>query len=104
IYDLLLHDFRLSAQDGEGIDSNFIHTEKVMLVDKNRIVRGYYNGLDSASLGKLAEDVGKLYLERDRSKPSIFREYIPLLPVLAMVPLILLVGMWWLNRNRKKMA
>lgn len=103
IYDLLLYDFKLSAQDGEGIDSNFIHTEKVMLIDRNRTVRGFYNGLDSASLAKLAADIGRLYLEKDRNKPSIFRQYIPILPVLAAVPLIVFLGMWWLNRTRKRL-
>jgi protein SCO1/2 len=102
IYDLLLNDFRLSAMDGEGVDSNFIHSEKVMLIDRQRVVRGYYNGLDSASMARLAGDIGRLYLEKDRTKPSIFRQYIPLLPVLAMVPLILFIGMWWLNRSRKR--
>jgi protein SCO1/2 len=103
IYDLLLNDFRLSAQDGEGIDSNFIHTEKIMLIDRNMIVRGYYNGLDSADMADLAKDIGRLYLEKDRKKPSIFRQYIPILPVLALVPLIIFAGMWWLNRSRKRM-
>ncbi len=102
IYDLLLYDFKLSAQDGEGIDSNFIHTEKVMLIDRERQVRGFYNGLDSAAMNKLAKDIGRLYLEKNRNKPSIFRQYIPLLPVLAMVPLIIFVGMWYLNRTRKR--
>lgn len=103
IYDLLLYDFKLSAQDGEGIDSNFIHTEKVMLIDKNRVVRGYYNGLDSAGMANLAKDIGRLYLEKDKNKPSIFRQYIPILPILALVPLIIFIGMWFLNRGRKQM-
>ncbi|TAD85026.1 MAG: SCO family protein [Bacteroidetes bacterium] len=102
IYSLLLNDFRLSAQDGEGVDSNFIHTEKVMLVDKNRVVRGFYNGLDSLDMGRLAGDIGKLYLERDRKKPSIFRAYLPILPLLVAVPVIVFVVMYFLGRSRKK--
>lgn len=102
IYDLLLQDFKLSAQNGEGIDSNFIHTEKVMLVDRDRVVRGFYNGLDSVEMGRLAEDIGKLYLERDRRSPSIFKEYIPLIPVLIAVPIIVFAGMWLLNRKRSQ--
>ena len=102
IYDLLLNDFHLSAQDGEGIDTNFIHTEKVMLVDRGMVVRGYYNGLDSVSMAQLAMDIGRLYLEKDRTKPSIFREFIPILPVLALVPLLVVLGMWYLNRTKKR--
>jgi protein SCO1/2 len=74
-----------------------------MLIDRNRIVRGYYNGLDSADLADLAKDIGRLYLEKDRKKPSIFRQYIPILPVLALVPLIIFIGMWFLNRSRKSL-
>ena len=102
IYDLLLNEFRLSALDGEGIDSNFIHTEKVTLIDRDRVIRGYYNGLDSASLNQLAQDVGKLYLERDRSKPSIFHQYKPLIPTLVAVVVIVFAGVWWLSRNRRQ--
>lgn len=101
IYDLLLNEFKLSAQDGEGVDSNFIHSEKVMLVDRDRVIRGYYNGLDSASLNRLAQDVGKLYLERNRNKPSIFRQYKPLIPVLILAPIIVFGGLWWLQRKRR---
>lgn len=101
-YDLLLNDFHLSAQDGEGIDTNFIHTEKVMLIDRERIVRGFYNGLDSADMADLAKDIGRLYLEKDRKKPSIFREYIPIIPVLVLVPVIVFTGMWFLGRSRKR--
>lgn len=103
IYDLLLHEFRVPASDGGVIDSNFIHTEKVILIDKKHVVRGYYNGLDSVSLSALAEDIGKLTLERDRDQPSIFKEYLPILPLLILVPLIVFVGMFFLNRNRKKL-
>lgn len=102
IYDLLLNDFKLASQDGEGVDSNFIHSEKVMLLDRNRVVRGFYNGLDSTEMMRLAEDVGRLFLERNRNKPSIFRQYIPLLPVLATIPFIVFVVMFLLNRNRRR--
>ncbi len=103
IYDYLLDELKLAAQDGEGIDSNFIHTERVTLVDRHRVVRGYYNGLDSASLVSLAEDVGKLYLERDRNKPSIFGQYKPLIPVLVLGVVIVVFGIWWLSRSKKEL-
>jgi len=101
IYDLLLNDFKLAVQGGDGVDSNFIHSEKVMLLDRDRVIRGFYNGLDSVAMGNLASDIGRLYLERDRNKPSVFRQYIPLLPILAAVPFIVLIGLWFINRSRK---
>lgn len=68
IYDYALNELKLGLQDGEGVDSNFIHTQKFILIDKERVVRGYYNGLDSTSMSKLAEDLTLLMLEKDRKK------------------------------------
>lgn len=102
IYNLLLNDLRLASQHGEGVDSNFIHSERVMLLDKKRVVRGYYNGLDSTDMGRLAEDIGKLHLEKDKTRPSVFRAFIPILPLIAFVPLIVFVGMYLLKKRSKR--
>lgn len=73
IYDFALNDLKLGLQDGGTVDSNFIHTAKFILLDRDRVVRGYYNGLDSTDLSKLAEDVTLLMLEKDKKKKrSIF--------------------------------
>ncbi len=68
IYDFALNEVKLSALDGEGVDSNFIHTERFVLLDKDRVVRGYYNGLDSMAMQDLAGDIVKLMLEKDKKK------------------------------------
>ena len=68
IYDFALNELKLGLQDGGTVDSNFIHTGKFVLIDKARVVRGYYNGLDTASLSKLAEDLTLILLEKDRKK------------------------------------
>ena len=68
IYDFALNEVKLSAVDGEGVDSNFIHTEKFVLIDKDRVVRGYYNGLDSMAMAQLAGDIVKIKLEKDKKK------------------------------------
>ena len=68
IYDFALNELKLGLQDGETVDSNFIHTGKFILMDKQRVVRGYYDGLDTTSLSKLVEDVTLLLLEKDKKK------------------------------------
>jgi protein SCO1 len=68
IYDFAFNELKIGLQDGGSVDSNFIHTGKFVLLDKERIVRGYYDGLDTASLSKLAEDLTLLLLEKDRRK------------------------------------
>ncbi|MEO7311674.1 MAG: SCO family protein [Chitinophagaceae bacterium] len=102
IYDLMLHEFKIPASDGGQVDSNFIHSERIILLDKYHVVRGYYNGLDSISLSDLADDIGKLTLEKDKNKPSLFREYLPIVWLLIAVPVIVFIGMFFLIRNRKK--
>lgn len=75
IYDFALNEMKLYTEDGGSVDSNFIHTNKFVLLDKDRLVRGYYNGLDTTSLAKLAEDIGLLMLEKDRKKKrNLFRK------------------------------
>lgn len=74
IYNFALDELKLGLADGEGIDTSFMHSEKFVLLDKDYLVRGYYNGLDTASLAVLARDIGLLMLEKDRKKKfSIFQ-------------------------------
>ncbi len=75
IYDYAFNELKLGLVDGEGIDTAFIHTEKFVLLDRDYVVRGYYNGLDTTSLAKLAEDIGLLMLEKDKKKKrNLFRK------------------------------
>ena len=86
IYDFALNEVKLGLQDGGTVDSNFIHTGKFVVIDKKGVVRGYYNGLDTASLAKLAEDITLLMLERDKNKPSaIFKEIKSIWPIYIAV-------------------
>ncbi len=68
IYDFALNEMKMGLVDGEGVDTSFIHTQKFVLMDKDYVVRGYYNGLDTASLAGLARDIGLLMLEKDKKK------------------------------------
>ncbi len=75
IYDFALNEMKLGLVDGEGVDTSFIHTQKFVVMDKDYYVRGYYNGLDTASMAALAKDIGLLMLEKDRTKKrNIFTE------------------------------
>ena len=75
IYDLILDNYKLAVVDGDNVDSNFVHTEKFVLLDKDRVVRGYYDGLDSAQMSKLAEDISIIKLEKDKKKKrNLFRK------------------------------
>ena len=75
IYDFALNEVKLGLVDGEGVDTSFIHTQKLVLIDKDHVVRGYYNGLDTTELSSLARDIGLLMLEKDKKvKRNLFRK------------------------------
>jgi protein SCO1 len=75
IYDIALHEFKANIAQEEGVDTGFIHTDKIFLLDKDRVVRGWYNGLDSNKLDLLIKDVVLLNMERDKKKKrNLFRK------------------------------
>jgi len=104
IYDFALTELKMGLQDGEGVDSNFIHTQKMVLLDKDHVVRGYYDGLDSDALGKLAQDIVFIMLEKDKKTASVFSEFKPLLPLIIIILLITLAGVIYFSRRQKEAA
>lgn len=63
IYDLAIKGFKLPVADAseydstiKSVDETFIHSEKLLLIDKSGFVRGIYDGTDN-------EDVDRLMLE-----------------------------------------
>lgn len=101
IYDFALNELKLGLQDSVSVDSNFVHTDYVALLDKDRVLRGYYHGTDTAALAKLADDIVFIMLEKDKKKRStIFDE---LKPLLAPILIIYVLGVvLFLRFNRKK--
>jgi protein SCO1 len=100
IYDFSLDEMKLAAEDGEGVDSNFIHTGKMVLLDKDHVIRGYYNGLDSADVSRLASDIVFIMLEKDKHTPSALNELKPLLPMMAIVIVGTAIGVYFMSRKR----
>lgn len=103
IYDFALNEIKLPVQDGGTVDSLFIHTEKFVLIDKEGIIRGYYNGLDSVALAKLAEDLTLLMLEKNKKKPSpVLAELLSLWPIYLMVMAGVAIFVWIVRRPGAK--
>jgi protein SCO1 len=102
IYDIALNEIKLGVQDGEGIDTNFVHSDKFVLIDSNRYVRGFYDGLDSASLSKLSEDLVLLTMEKDKKAKSFFADKLEIMAV-AFLAAIFGVGLllFFLKRKNK---
>jgi protein SCO1 len=101
IYDFAFNEVKASIAD-VNVDTAFIHTENFFLLDSNRVVRGWYNGLDTLKLAQLARDIPTLMLEKDRKSPSILREFIPILPIIFIGIGIVVIITFQLNRKRNK--
>lgn len=102
IYDFALNELKLGLQDSVSVDSNFVHTDYVTLLDKDRVIRGYYHGTDTAALAKLADDIVFIMLERDKNKKStLFDELKPLAIPIIVILLGTVVTVVYFSRKRK---
>ena len=63
IYDLARHSYFLAAMPGDGGPDDFIHSEKIVLVDKDKHIRGYYNGTDYEDVNLLIDEIKVLKWE-----------------------------------------
>ena len=54
----------LSVPAGDGGADDFIHTSQIVLLDRDRFIRGYYNGLDTSDVGRCANDMALLAMEK----------------------------------------
>jgi protein SCO1/2 len=102
IYDFSINELKLGLADGEGVDSNFIHTQKLVLLDKEHVVRGYYNGLDSVDLNKLAKDLVFIMLEKNKNYVSPLLEVRPILPLIIFILLATVGAVIYLSRKPKE--
>lgn len=64
LYRLARKSFYLDATDGDSGANDFIHSDKLVLIDKEKRIRGFYNGTDEADVNKLITDIKKLQMER----------------------------------------
>lgn len=60
IYKLARKQFLLTATDGDGGPQDFIHSDKVVLVDNKKNIRGYYDGTNKNEIQQLIKDIKKL--------------------------------------------
>ena len=60
IYDLARKSYMVVKTDGDGGPFDMIHTENFVLVDRQRQVRGYYDGTKAEDMDLLMEDLAVL--------------------------------------------
>lgn len=64
IYKMARNSFMIVATDGDGGPDDFIHSEKLVLVDKEKRIRGYYDGTSNEEVNQLIRDIKKLQHEK----------------------------------------
>jgi len=57
IYELARKSYLAVKDDGDGGPFDMIHTENFMLIDKERQIRGFYDGTDMKEVERLIDDI-----------------------------------------------
>lgn len=57
IYDLARYHYLVNADETEGEGDLFIHSELFILIDKDKRIRGVYDGTDSLQVNQLIKDI-----------------------------------------------
>ncbi|MGZ3862868.1 MAG: SCO family protein [Bacteroidia bacterium] len=64
IYDLAKNSYLVNAVEDDGTAEGFIHSETFLLIDKQKRIRGVYDGTDSLQVDKLMGDIKTLKKEK----------------------------------------
>ena len=57
IYELARKSYLVAKNDGDGSKYDMIHTENFVLVDKEKRIRGFYDGTNKEEMDKLLNDI-----------------------------------------------
>ena len=57
IYDLARKSYFAVLDEGNGDENDFIHTENFVLIDKERRIRGIYDGTKKENMQKIIDDI-----------------------------------------------
>ena len=66
IYNLARKSYFAVLDEGDGGAQDFIHTEQFILVDKQKQIRGFYDGTDKVEMNRIFEDIEILKKEYDK--------------------------------------
>lgn len=66
IYDLARKTYFAAVTEGDGGVDDFIHTENFVLVDKDKRLRGFYDGTSKKDVDRLIKDIYTLLAEYEK--------------------------------------
>jgi protein SCO1/2 len=102
IYDLSIEHMKIGLVDGKGVDTSFFHSDKMVLIDKNRNIRGYYSGLDTLAIAQLSRDIVLLALEKDPNRKKFYEGKLMLLLGAFVAAIAGIAGLIFLMRKDRK--
>lgn len=70
IYDLAIDGYKLAVQEDPRAPGGFLHSEMFVLVDKDKHIRGYYDGTTVTDVNKLIDDIKMLLAEYELLVPT----------------------------------
>ena len=68
IYKLAKQDFKINALEDTSNPEEFIHSDKLILVDWFGRIRGYYDGTDQKEVSRLQREIQVLLQQADYEK------------------------------------
>lgn len=66
IYELARKQYLVAKSQGDGGKYDMVHTENFALVDKEKRIRGFYDGTDPEEIEKLIDEIGVLKKEYEK--------------------------------------
>jgi protein SCO1 len=63
IYNLARKSYFAVITEGDGSASDFIHTENFVLIDKEKRIRGFYDGTSEEDINRLIKEINYLLIE-----------------------------------------
>lgn len=63
LYRFARNELKIVATSGDGGPDDFIHSEKLVLIDKDQHIRSYYDGTEKTDVQQLIKDVKRLKQE-----------------------------------------
>ena len=102
IANFAFQELKVDQFSGEPVDSDFVHTNRFVVLDKDYVVRGYYNGLDTVEVAKLARDIGLLMMEKDKKQKSqLFLDIIDLKWLWVLIVALVIFFVTYMSIRRK---
>jgi protein SCO1 len=101
IYDLAKEHMKLGVFEGKEIDTGFMHPTYMVLIDKNRNIRGYYHGLDTTDVKQLAHDIIFLTLEKNPKRKGFFSGQFGFISMVFLITIIAIVLFLFLLKRMK---